>query len=108
MLSGIPRSLFALSIAVVASPSEAFGAKLNEIVTTGNCPWWLIARGAVVDSKCVNALSGTAAPFALLTLGMTDEATIDVADGPVVPALAPEELVAVVDEPDDVAVADRT
>ena len=35
------------SIAFTASPSEASGARLNETSTTGNCPWWLTASGAV-------------------------------------------------------------
>ena len=45
MLAGNPISFRAFSIASVASPSEPCGARLNEIVTTGNCPWWLIASG---------------------------------------------------------------
>ena len=39
MLSGIPMSAFALLIEFTASPSDAFGARLNDSVTTGNCPW---------------------------------------------------------------------
>ena len=55
-LIGMPMSFCAFSMASVAAPSEAFGARLKEIVTTGNCPWWLTASGALVDSKWVNAL----------------------------------------------------
>ncbi len=47
---------------MTASPSDAPGARLNEIVTTGNCPWWLTASGAVVVSIWVKALSGTEPP----------------------------------------------
>ena len=32
----------------VAWPSETPGARLNEIVTHGNCPWWLTERGVLV------------------------------------------------------------
>src|ERR1700679_1117393 len=99
MLSGIPISCWAFSIALVASPRDAFGARVNDSVTTGNCPWWLTDSGAVLDSKCVKALSGTAAPFVLATavgfaepeLGRADEEADglgDPADPPVaVPAV---------------------
>src|ERR1019366_10608287 len=50
----------ALSTAVMASPSAAFGARLNDTVMAGNWPWWLIESGSVVFSKCEKALSGTA------------------------------------------------
>ena len=57
----------------MASPNEAFGARLKEIVTTGNWPWWLTDNGAVRDSKCVNALSGTADPLSAVTAAGLDE-----------------------------------
>src|ERR1700722_3870087 len=54
------RPFCALSTAVMASPSAALGARLNETVMAGNCPWWLIESGSVVFSKCEKALNGTA------------------------------------------------
>src|ERR1700733_14983605 len=53
-------SFCTLSTAVIASPSAAFGARLNDTVMAGNWPWWLIESGSVVFSKCENAPSGTA------------------------------------------------
>ena len=100
-----------LLIASVASPSDASGARLNEIVTTGNWPWWLTASGAVVDSKWVKALKGTAAPLMPLTAGRVDVVDVVLADGPVVPAFAPDEASAAdaLDEAELVdAVPDRT
>jgi hypothetical protein len=41
---------------------------LKETVIAGNWPWWVIASGSVVVSKCEKALNGTAlATFELLT-----------------------------------------
>src|ERR1700683_1445079 len=54
------RPFCALSTAVMALPSAALGARLNETVMAGNCPWWLIESASVVFSKCENALNGTA------------------------------------------------
>ncbi len=45
---GSPISACALLIAFTASPSEAPGLRLNEIVTAGNWPWWLMDRYAVL------------------------------------------------------------
>ena len=64
MLAGIPSSFLRVLMAFTASPSEAPGARLKDMVTTGNWPWWLIAMGPVVVSQCVKALSGTWFPFA--------------------------------------------
>src|SRR5271154_4503062 len=50
-------------MARVASPREAPGARLNESVTTGNCPWWLTARGAFVDCIRTKVESGTGGPL---------------------------------------------
>src|ERR1700722_6299843 len=47
MLTGRPTSASAFLISSTAVPSEAFGAKLNEIDTDGNWPMWLTASGAV-------------------------------------------------------------
>src|SRR3984885_5445470 len=53
-------SFCTLSTALIASPSAAFGPRLNDTVMAGNCPWWLIESASVVFSKCEKALSGTA------------------------------------------------
>ena len=37
---------------------EVFGAKLKEIVTTGNWPWCAMVRGLDIFSKCASADSG--------------------------------------------------
>src|ERR1039458_585568 len=50
-------------MARVASPREAPGARLKESVTTGNCPWWLTARGVLVDCIFTKVESGTGAPL---------------------------------------------
>src|SRR5450631_2936497 len=44
MLPGMLISLVASRMCCTATPSEAPGARLNDTVTTGNCPWWLIVR----------------------------------------------------------------
>src|ERR1700720_1891264 len=59
-LAGICRSCCTLVIAVIALPSAAFGAKLKETVTAGDCPRGLMEKDSDVRSKWVNALSGTA------------------------------------------------
>src|ERR1700677_3367087 len=53
-------SFCALSTAVIALPSAAFRARLNDTVIAGNWPWCVTASGSVVFSKCAKALSGTA------------------------------------------------
>src|SRR5260370_37969704 len=66
-LAGIFKSRRTLSMAEIALPSAAPGARLNDNVTTGNCPWRLIERGEDFRSKRVNTLKGTAfAPLELL------------------------------------------
>src|SRR5271165_2811416 len=59
----MPISAFTLFTALTASPSEASGARLNESVTTGNCPWWFTVMGALDVSMWVKALSGTCPPL---------------------------------------------
>jgi hypothetical protein len=49
------------STASTAWLSEYPGATLNEMVTTGNCPWWLIVSGEDVVVKLLIAESGTGA-----------------------------------------------
>jgi hypothetical protein len=44
----------------IAVPREALGARLNDTVTDGNCPWWLMESASLISEACVKALSGTA------------------------------------------------
>ena len=55
-------------MAVIALPRAARGDRLKDIVTEGNCPWWLMESGDPTLSKRVNALSGTALAGAELLL----------------------------------------
>src|SRR5712692_1729109 len=64
MLSGSPTSARAFSIARTAPPRETPEARLKEMVTTGNWPWWLMARGTVVSSTRASAVRGTLPPVA--------------------------------------------
>ena len=57
----------ASSMTRVASPSDAPGFKLNEIVTAGNCPWWATASEVVEGPKCANDDNGTCAPLLVIT-----------------------------------------
>src|SRR4029077_10639007 len=59
MLRGRLICCSACSIAVVASPRETPGARLNDRLTTGNWPRWLIASGALRISMRVKAERGT-------------------------------------------------
>jgi hypothetical protein len=54
---------------------------LNDTVTDGNCPWWLIESASVVIDACVNALSGIA-------FAPTDEVVVFAVVPAVVPPLA--------------------
>src|SRR5580693_10151555 len=63
MLAGNWMSFSICSMAFVASPSEAPGARLNDSVTTGHCPWWLTARVVFVVRILTKAESGTGAPL---------------------------------------------
>src|SRR5215470_2274632 len=58
-LGGMRISFSAFSMASTASPSEAFGARLNEIVVEGNCPRWLIEREPGRSLTFATAESGT-------------------------------------------------
>ena len=50
-------------MASVAWLSAVPGARLKEIVTAGNCPWWLIDSGCVGSVvQCASAESGTSPP----------------------------------------------
>src|SRR5437667_11589317 len=46
------------SICFVAAPSDVPGARLNEMVATGNCSRWLMATGVVLVSMRAKLLSG--------------------------------------------------
>src|SRR5580658_5331097 len=63
MLAGMPISSLTIFTALTASPSEAFGARLKESVTTGNWPWWLTVIGADESFTSENALKGTWPPL---------------------------------------------
>src|SRR6185437_7776216 len=75
-LPGGWRSRCAPSIAVMASPSEAPWARLNDTVTDGNCPWWLMTSGSVVFFVRENALSGTALLVIELVVSATGGAAL--------------------------------
>ena len=62
----------------MASPNAALGARLNETVIAGNCPWWLMESASVVFSKCEKALSGTALLMAELGAPAEDAPLFDV------------------------------
>ena len=53
-------SFCTLVISVIAPPRAALAPRLKETVIAGNWPWWVIASGSVVVSKCEKALNGTA------------------------------------------------
>src|ERR1035441_2400206 len=61
-------SFCTLSTTAMASPSAAFGTRLNDTVMAGNWPWWLMESASVVFSKCEKALSGTALLVAELVM----------------------------------------
>src|ERR1700761_1916607 len=72
MLGGKFKSLAVLLIAVMASPRAALPARLNEIVTEGNCPWWLMESSSVPWVTWVKAASGTALLGAELVLVLAE------------------------------------
>ena len=49
-----------MSTLLMAVPNEARGARLKEMVTAGNWPWWVIVSGTVATVADVNVSSGTA------------------------------------------------
>src|SRR6516164_8243497 len=60
MLAGKCISSTTLLISLMAVPSDACGAKLNETVTAGNWPWWLMESASVVGAMLAKVLRGTA------------------------------------------------
>src|SRR5207245_10037551 len=64
MLTGSPISRCTRSMAVTAAPSETPGARLNDTVTAGNWPWWLIASAVARSSIAAMVESGTWPPAA--------------------------------------------
>src|SRR5689334_6885000 len=58
-LAGTPISSFAFWITSTASPSDAPGARLNEMVAAGNWPRWLMTSGAVCSETRAMDESGT-------------------------------------------------
>src|SRR5690242_9002773 len=63
MLAGMCRSFLTRSTALMASPSETPGARLKDSVTTGNCPWCVIAIGTATVCVLLKALSGITLPL---------------------------------------------
>src|SRR5271170_5054380 len=63
-------------MAEIAPPNEAPGARLNDIVTAGNCPWWLIESASGTLSTRVNALRGTALGGAVAVAAFAVEAEL--------------------------------
>jgi len=59
MLVGMLSRALAFCTAETAWLNEYPGATLNEIVTTGNWPWWLIVSGDALVVKLLMAESGT-------------------------------------------------
>jgi hypothetical protein len=50
-LAGMFMLFCKLLMSEIALPSEACGARLNDTVIDGNCPWCVIESGSVVVSK---------------------------------------------------------
>ena len=73
-----------LSTAVMALPSAAFLARLNDTVIAGNWPWCVTARGSVVFSKWENALKGTELLVAELVVALLDFAVEALAESALV------------------------
>ena len=62
MVGGMRRSRTASSTCCAAWPSEYPGLRLNETVTAGSCPKWLIESGPVWRRIFTTASSGTSGP----------------------------------------------
>ena len=67
MVAGIRISISVWLMRRVAVPKSPPGAKLNEMVTAGNCPWWLTASAVLAGAKCAKVESGTCAPVLVIT-----------------------------------------
>src|ERR1700677_3672657 len=72
-------SFCALSTAVIASPSAAFRARLNDTVIAGNWPWCVTASGAAVLTNWQKVFSGTALLMAELVAPAELAPLLDVA-----------------------------
>jgi hypothetical protein len=84
MLVGILSRSLAFITAETAWLNEYPGATLNEIVTTGNWPWWLIVSGDGLVVKLLIAESGTGVACVLEVL--------DGLEDPLLPLCVLEEL----------------
>jgi membrane-associated PAP2 superfamily phosphatase len=62
-VAGRPICRSAAWIAVTACPSATPGARLNDSVVAGSCPWWLIDSGVGEIPKVAMLESGTSVPF---------------------------------------------
>jgi len=76
MLAGSSTSRSTSWIARVAWPRDTPGARLNEIVTAGNWPWWLTDSGAAPVSSRVKVVRGTWLPSAERTQGKSPHEAI--------------------------------
>src|SRR5438034_775912 len=74
---GRPISRAAPLMASTASPSEAPGARLNEIVTAGNWPWCAITRGVAQHRLLAQAREQPRRPQAQLLLVRVLEAILE-------------------------------
>ena len=66
-VGGAPRLAFAAVMASTAWLRDAPGARLNDSVTDGKTPWWLMVSGSTLRVTCATADSGTCPPVALVT-----------------------------------------
>src|ERR1035438_2085636 len=66
-LAGRPISACVFWMPVTASPSEAPGERLNEIVADGNWPIWLTTSGVARSLMRAMAVSGTCIDACVLT-----------------------------------------
>ena len=63
----LPSSFSTCWMALTAWPIAVPGARLNEIVTDGNWPWWLITSGATFTTLSTSVDNGTCCPLDDLT-----------------------------------------
>src|ERR1700722_4702328 len=88
-LAGIFNRSCVFSSASTAWLNEWPGATLNEMVTTGNCPWWLIVKGDGVVVKRLIAERGTG-------LELEDEELEELDEPPPLPWLLEDDWVEVI------------
>ncbi|MNC85343.1 hypothetical protein D3C83_09340 [compost metagenome] len=62
-VAGARNSRIAALIRSIASPSATSGPRLNDTVTAGSCPRWLMVSGPTPWVSRATELSGTSAPL---------------------------------------------